>query len=303
MLAFPVATFVSSEKPLHVRVINALIYCGWAVNDWWLVVQFLFVCYIFLQTSRKLKYISEKVFKILLGSIITIPIILSVVIIGYIITVLVDQITKVQQATNDTTIKPALIFFYSLTTTIFILCVLSSLGYVIWTTVQLIRHLKQSSENSGHYLKETSKKAIIRIVIIVSLVALIAVFLCLMELISFIGEVSNVSVYFQVVSLIGKAIATWIFIVGLCILFGPISEMKRMVKNAIKAVNFEHKTNRALENSKGIEMSPNTTNTSNHQQFGTFLTASNQDNFHNLSNSSISIDSEPNTPISTISLP
>ena len=46
MAAFPVDTFVSAQKPLHVRVINALIYCGWALNDWWLVVQFLFVGYI-----------------------------------------------------------------------------------------------------------------------------------------------------------------------------------------------------------------------------------------------------------------
>ena len=46
MVAFPVATFVSAEKPIHVRVINALVYCGWALNDWWLVLQFLFVCYI-----------------------------------------------------------------------------------------------------------------------------------------------------------------------------------------------------------------------------------------------------------------
>jgi len=46
MLAFTVDTFVAAEKPLHVRIINGLVYCGWAINDWLLVLQFLFVSYI-----------------------------------------------------------------------------------------------------------------------------------------------------------------------------------------------------------------------------------------------------------------
>ena len=117
-----------------------------------LMVEFLII--ISLETSMKLGYISRRFFKILFGFIVAIPILLGVVVLGYIITVLVDQITKVEQLTSTDETKAGLIFFYSLTTMIFIGCVLSALGYVLWTTYQLVRHLKSSSENSGslHHL-------------------------------------------------------------------------------------------------------------------------------------------------------
>lgn len=45
MTAFPVDTFLVELKPLHVRVLNGLVFCGWALNDLMLVVQFLFISY------------------------------------------------------------------------------------------------------------------------------------------------------------------------------------------------------------------------------------------------------------------
>ena len=192
------------------------------------------------------------------GVLIATPIVLGIVTVGYIITTMVDQATKDK---HDNTARGVLIAFYTLTMLIFIVGVLSSLVFMLWTTNKLLTQMRlavstkrntanftqttQSSimtelpetmkTSSSDQLVQTTKKAIRRVVIIISLVSIIAVFLCLMELIAYIGEVaSTVSVYFQVVSLVGKAIATWIFLVGLCLLFGPLSDARKVVKHIVE---------------------------------------------------------------------
>ena len=103
--------------------------------------------------------------------------------------------------------------------------------------MKLVRQLRASSYGTGIHLQTTTRKAVRKIVIMVTLVSVVAVFMCLMEFVAFIGDVSNTSVYFQVVALIGKALATWIYIFGLCLLFGPVSGLKTYVKNIINTIN------------------------------------------------------------------
>src|SRR5690242_1430600 len=98
---------------------------------------------------------------------IVVAVVLGISILGYIISVLVDQITKPQQADGTMTqVRPGLIFFYTISTIIFIGSVLISLGFVIWITVKLVRQLRHSSSGAGVYLQNTTTKAVRKIVVI-----------------------------------------------------------------------------------------------------------------------------------------
>lgn len=116
------------------------------------------------------------------------PVILSTSVLGYITAVMTDQVTKPQQADGTAAnVRPALLFFYSISTIIFIGSVIVALSYVIWTTVQLVKHLKAASMGAGLQLQQTTRTAIRKVITIVTLVSVIAAFMCLMELIALIG--------------------------------------------------------------------------------------------------------------------
>ncbi|KAL9651840.1 hypothetical protein ABK040_000188 [Willaertia magna] len=259
---YPVETF-SRDQPLFIKVINGIVASGIALNDVFLLAQFLFISYVLA------KQVSQVVHKRILYASIFIELTMIVSTIGLIVVILINRVYP-----KDNNVSIALKFFFTLQTVVFISTLLITLSFVIWDTIKIIQQLKHHACNGKSNIEMSesnkieqaktemmsfTKKAINKASLILALISLTILFLCALQILYFVGEIAG-NGFVTVASFIAKALASWVFIFCICMLFNPLAGIKERIKEMIeKAENLKNNNYSKLNNEEQVTNINNST--------------------------------------------